>query len=75
MLDGEGDGFKSVERSNCVSALTVKRQRGHNRRYTCQFVESGAVKIQADYTLVFTGGVTNNQPGNSVSDCWLLGIS
>ncbi|KAF1376955.1 hypothetical protein PFLUV_G00216880 [Perca fluviatilis] len=42
-------GTVSSNRRNCVSRLTVKRQSGHNRKYTCQFVEENNVKIEADY--------------------------
>ncbi|XP_030577974.1 uncharacterized protein LOC115774725 [Archocentrus centrarchus] len=33
----------------CVSLLTVNHQSGHNKRYTCQFVEENSVKIEAHY--------------------------
>ncbi|XP_025754851.1 uncharacterized protein LOC112842455 [Oreochromis niloticus] len=39
----------------CVSLLTVKHQRGHRKTYTCQFVKENSVKIEAQYTPVFTG--------------------
>ncbi|XP_070781954.1 uncharacterized protein [Enoplosus armatus] len=45
---GEGAEFK------CVSVLTVKRQSGHNRRYTCQFLDKSNVEIEAHYTPDFT---------------------
>ncbi|XP_050927658.1 uncharacterized protein LOC108887489 isoform X4 [Lates calcarifer] len=55
-LVGEGDGYNVIQ-TKCVSVLTVKSQRGSNRRYTCQIVdEDNKVQIQADYTPVFTGG-------------------
>ncbi|KAF1376963.1 hypothetical protein PFLUV_G00216960 [Perca fluviatilis] len=48
-LLGEGDGYRVLQQTDCVSRLTVKRQSGHNRKYTCQFVEENNVKIEADY--------------------------
>ncbi|XP_032398661.1 uncharacterized protein LOC116706123 isoform X2 [Etheostoma spectabile] len=51
-LLGEGDGYRVLPQTACVSFLTVKRQSGRNRKYTCQFVdEQNSVKIEADYTL------------------------
>ncbi|XP_032398669.1 uncharacterized protein LOC116706126 isoform X2 [Etheostoma spectabile] len=50
-LLGEGDGYRVLQQTACVSFLTVKRQSGRNRKYTCQFVdEQNSVKIEADYT-------------------------
>ncbi|XP_073349245.1 uncharacterized protein [Pagrus major] len=66
VLLGEGEGYKFLGQKNCVSSLTVKRQSGHNRRYTCQLVdEKNNVKIEADYTPVFTG---DDQSDESASD-------
>ncbi|XP_051265464.1 uncharacterized protein LOC127368569 [Dicentrarchus labrax] len=61
LLD-EGVGYKFIGQMNCVSVLKVKRQSGHNRRYTCQFVDENNVKIEADYTPVFIGGIGDDQP-------------
>ncbi|XP_038582503.1 uncharacterized protein LOC119908724 [Micropterus salmoides] len=56
VLLGEGVGYKLLRQKNCVSVLTVKRQSGHNRRYTCQVVDKkNNVEIEADYTPFFTG--------------------
>ncbi|KAF1376964.1 hypothetical protein PFLUV_G00216970 [Perca fluviatilis] len=50
-LLGEGDGYRVLQQTDCVSRLTVKRQSGHNRKYTCQLVDKQKnVKIEADYT-------------------------
>ncbi|XP_041831561.1 uncharacterized protein LOC121633517 [Melanotaenia boesemani] len=55
-LDDEGTELQDesvdfyVNQTNCVSSLTVKHQRDHNRRFTCQFVEGNSVKIEAHYT-------------------------
>ncbi|XP_074471424.1 uncharacterized protein LOC141755950 isoform X3 [Sebastes fasciatus] len=55
VLRGEGVGYSFLGQSKCVSSLTVKRQSGHNRKYTCQLVnEQNNVEIQADYTPDFT---------------------
>ncbi|XP_044025135.1 uncharacterized protein LOC122863077 [Siniperca chuatsi] len=55
VLLGEGVGYKFLGQMNCVSVLTVKHQSGHNRRYSCQFVNmENNVEIEADYTPVFT---------------------
>ncbi|XP_045917549.1 uncharacterized protein LOC123978358 [Micropterus dolomieu] len=55
VLLGEGVGYKLLRQKNCVSVLTVKRQSGHNRRYTCQVVDKkNNVEIEADYTPFFT---------------------
>ncbi|KAM8725446.1 uncharacterized protein AB9X84_002242 isoform 2-T2 [Acanthopagrus schlegelii] len=64
VLLGEGEGYKFHGQKNCVSSLTVKRQSGHNRRYTCQVVdEKNNVEIEADYTPVFTGDHQSDTPG------------
>ncbi|KAM8725567.1 uncharacterized protein AB9X84_002334 [Acanthopagrus schlegelii] len=64
VLLGEGEGYKFHGQKNCVSSLTVKRQSGHNRRYTCQLVdEKNNVEIEADYTPVFTGDHQSDTPG------------
>ncbi|XP_073348974.1 uncharacterized protein [Pagrus major] len=65
VLLGEGEGYKFLGQKKCVSSLTVKRQSGHNRRYTCQLVDENNVKIEADYTPVFTG---DDQSDESASD-------
>ncbi|XP_028461407.1 uncharacterized protein LOC114573413 isoform X2 [Perca flavescens] len=49
-LLGEGDGYRVLQQTECVSFLTVKRQSGNNRKYTCQLVDKQKnVKIEADY--------------------------
>ncbi|XP_039637297.1 uncharacterized protein LOC120546437 [Perca fluviatilis] len=48
-LLGEGDGYRVLQQTDCVSRLIVKRQSGPNRKYTCQVVEEKNVKIEADY--------------------------
>ncbi|KAK9531885.1 hypothetical protein VZT92_011277 [Zoarces viviparus] len=53
-LRGRGPGFHVPGQMQCVSTLTVKRQSGHNRRYTCQFVDSRDVTVEAEYTPDFT---------------------
>lgn len=78
VLLGEGVGYKFLKQMNCVSLLTVKRQSGHDRRYTCQLVEKNNVKIEADYTPVFTSGITSDPQEESNSGqiqsvaCWFL---
>ncbi|XP_054474773.1 uncharacterized protein LOC129107336 isoform X2 [Anoplopoma fimbria] len=59
LLD-EGVGYSFLRQTNCVSVLTVKRQSGHTRRYTCQFVDQNRVEIEAEYTPDFTGGKTSD---------------
>lgn len=54
VLSGEDVGYKFLRQTECVSALTVKRQSGNNRKYTCQFVDNNKVEIEADYTPDFT---------------------
>ncbi|XP_029966131.1 uncharacterized protein LOC115401891 [Salarias fasciatus] len=54
-LVGEGDGFKYEGQTNCGSYLTVKLQTEHSRRYTCQYVDGTAVKIEAHYSTVSSG--------------------
>ncbi|KAM8725429.1 uncharacterized protein AB9X84_002220 [Acanthopagrus schlegelii] len=64
VLLGEGEGYKFHGQKNCVSSLTVKRQSGHNRRYTCQLVDKkNNVEIEAEYTPVFTGDHQSDTPG------------
>ncbi|XP_041661729.1 uncharacterized protein LOC121521665 [Cheilinus undulatus] len=47
---------KTFRDEGCFSDLTVTRQSGHNKTFTCQVVdEENNVEIQADYTPVFTG--------------------
>ncbi|XP_070705390.1 uncharacterized protein [Pempheris klunzingeri] len=60
VLLGEGVGYKFLGQKNCISALRVKRQDDHNRRYTCQFVNNNRVETQADYTPVFTDPQTTD---------------
>uniref|UniRef100_A0A8C4H1N1 Ig-like domain-containing protein n=1 Tax=Dicentrarchus labrax TaxID=13489 RepID=A0A8C4H1N1_DICLA len=67
LLD-EGVGYKFLRQMSCVSVLKVKRQSGHNRTYTCQFVDENNVKIEADYTPVFIGGTGDDQPEKPHSD-------
>ncbi|XP_028252410.1 uncharacterized protein LOC114428309 isoform X3 [Parambassis ranga] len=55
VLSGEGVGYELNGKKGCGSSLTVTRQSGQNRRYTCRFVERGSVKIDAEYTAVSTG--------------------
>ncbi|XP_049445407.1 uncharacterized protein LOC125896688 isoform X1 [Epinephelus fuscoguttatus] len=61
VLLGEGVGYKFLRQTECVSALTVKRQSGNNRKYTCQFVDNNKVEIEADYTPDFTEPTSFNQ--------------
>ncbi|XP_028253487.1 uncharacterized protein LOC114428906 isoform X2 [Parambassis ranga] len=56
VLSGEGVGYELNGKKGCGSSLTVTRQSGQNRRHTCRFVERGSVKIDAEYTAVFTDG-------------------
>ncbi|XP_044185639.1 uncharacterized protein LOC122965558 isoform X2 [Thunnus albacares] len=66
VLLGEGVGYEFIGQTNYVSVLTVKRQSGHNRRYTCQVVDKrNNVQIEADYTPVFTGGISDDQSQKS----------
>ncbi|XP_035850928.1 uncharacterized protein LOC116055853 [Sander lucioperca] len=59
-LLGEGDGYRVLQQTDCVSFLTVKRQSGHNRKYTCQLVDKQKnVKIEADYPPDFIGEITD----------------
>ncbi|XP_041660864.1 uncharacterized protein LOC121521175 [Cheilinus undulatus] len=52
ITDGVTETFRD---EGCFSDLTVTRQSGHNKTFTCQVVdEENNVKIQADYTPVFT---------------------
>ncbi|XP_074471423.1 neural cell adhesion molecule L1-like isoform X2 [Sebastes fasciatus] len=64
VLRGEGVGYSFLGQSKCVSSLTVKRQSGHNRKYTCQLVnEQNNVEIQADYTPDFTDVCSTDPTG------------
>ncbi|XP_074471420.1 uncharacterized protein LOC141755949 isoform X2 [Sebastes fasciatus] len=55
VLHGDVVEYSSLGQRKCVSSLTVKRQSGHNRKYTCQLVnEQNNAEIQADYTPDFT---------------------
>ncbi|XP_042246106.1 uncharacterized protein LOC121882139 [Thunnus maccoyii] len=65
VLLGEGVGYEFIRQTNCVSVLTVKRQSGHNRRYTCQVVERNKVQIEAHYTPVFTEWTNDDQTDKS----------
>ncbi|XP_044185753.1 uncharacterized protein LOC122965663 [Thunnus albacares] len=66
VLPGEGVTYEIIESMKCVSPLTVKRQSGHNRRYTCQVVdERNNVQIEVDYTPVFTCGINDDQTDKS----------
>ncbi|XP_031163774.1 uncharacterized protein LOC116055866 [Sander lucioperca] len=61
LLD-EGDGYRVFQQTDCVSFLTVKRQSGHNRKYTCQLVDKQKnVKIEADYPPDFNDDPPPNQ--------------
>ncbi|XP_078130942.1 uncharacterized protein LOC144533459 isoform X4 [Sander vitreus] len=58
-LLGDGDGYRVLQKTDCVSRLTVKRPSGHNRKYTCQLVDKQKnVKIKADYRPDFIGEMT-----------------
>ncbi|XP_036943101.1 uncharacterized protein LOC119012954 [Acanthopagrus latus] len=75
VLLGEGEGYKFHGQKNCVSSLTVKRQSGHNRRYTCQLVdEENNVEIEAEYTPVFTGDHQSDTPGTDSTNVPLSSI-
>ena len=66
VLLGEGVGYEFIGQTDCVSVLTVKRQSGHNRRYTCQVLdERNNVQIEVDYTPVFTCGINDDQTDKS----------
>ncbi|XP_029984786.1 uncharacterized protein LOC115415374 [Sphaeramia orbicularis] len=58
----------SIRQRNCVSTITVKRSSGHNRRYTCLFVDENQVRISADHTLVFITERKDGQTENSSTD-------
>lgn len=51
-----GEGYKINRKTSCVSVLTVKHRR--NRKYTCQFVQEGSVRTDAEYMLDFTGEIS-----------------
>ncbi|KAL3979379.1 drebrin-like protein [Sarotherodon galilaeus] len=55
----------------CVSLLTVKPQRAHNKTYTCQYIKKNSVKIEAHYTprAVISGQMYHlyHRPGDSVT--------
>ncbi|CAK6979358.1 uncharacterized protein LOC127368569 [Scomber scombrus] len=54
VLRGEGLGYKVTVQKDCASVLTVTRQIGPNRKYTCQRVdEMNNVQIEDHYTPVF----------------------
>ncbi|XP_067429386.1 uncharacterized protein [Thunnus thynnus] len=70
VLLGEGVGYEFIGQTNCVSVLTVKRQSGHNRRYTCQWMNNkNKVQIEAHYTPDFTEGINDDQPEKSSTGC------
>ncbi|XP_029984779.1 uncharacterized protein LOC115415370 isoform X3 [Sphaeramia orbicularis] len=52
----------SIRQGNCVSTVTVKRPSGHNRTYTCQFVEKNQILISADHTVVL---ITERKDGQT----------
>ncbi|KAE8286576.1 hypothetical protein D5F01_LYC14516 [Larimichthys crocea] len=71
VLPGQRFRHNILRHFDCTSVLTVKRQSGHNRRYTCQFVDDqGKVRIKADYPPVFTRG--KSDPGPTDSTDWPL---
>ncbi|KAM8831501.1 uncharacterized protein AB9W97_003061 isoform 1-T1 [Spinachia spinachia] len=53
-LPGGGAGHTLLGQTDCVSMVTVRRQAGPNRKYTCQFVKGTEVAITADYTPDFS---------------------
>uniref|UniRef100_UPI0037E76DA1 uncharacterized protein n=1 Tax=Semicossyphus pulcher TaxID=241346 RepID=UPI0037E76DA1 len=54
---------KLSRQADCVSNLTVKRQSGNDRTYTCQFVnKDNKEEIQAAYTPVFTDPPSDPDP-------------
>ncbi|XP_041815022.1 uncharacterized protein LOC121622196 [Chelmon rostratus] len=72
VLRGKGVGYEFLEQLNCASYLLVKRQSGHNRRYTCQVVDKeNNVEVQADYTPDFKGGSRDEEAEKSNSDPFL----
>ncbi|XP_027139756.1 uncharacterized protein LOC109138652 isoform X4 [Larimichthys crocea] len=65
VLPGQRFRHNILRHFDCTSVLTVKRQSGHNRRYTCQVVNQGKVRIKADYTPVFTRGIGDDETEKS----------
>ena len=61
VLRGEGVGYRVLGQTDCVSGLTVKRQSGDNRRYTCQFVDGDKVQIGANYPPDVTGNIISKK--------------
>ena len=60
VLRGEGVGYKVTTQKDCASVLTVTRQIGPNRKYTCQRIdEMDNVQIEDHYTPVFKGGISD----------------
>ncbi|XP_055362497.1 uncharacterized protein LOC114849245 isoform X1 [Betta splendens] len=53
-LDETGAELQELTQRNCVSALSVKHQRGPNRRLRCQYVEDQSVRIEVHYPPVST---------------------
>ncbi|XP_029966696.1 uncharacterized protein LOC115402324 [Salarias fasciatus] len=75
-LVGEGDGFKYEGQKNCTSYLTVKNQTEHSRRYTCQYVNGTAVKIEAYYSTVSSVSPTDSTDWSPLRyTMWALRIS
>ncbi|XP_062293658.1 uncharacterized protein LOC133997937 isoform X2 [Scomber scombrus] len=63
VLRGEGLGYKVTVQRNCNSVLTVTRQIGPNRTFTCQKVdEINNVQIEDHYTPFFTHGFRGWSP-------------
>ncbi|XP_041661775.1 uncharacterized protein LOC121521698 isoform X1 [Cheilinus undulatus] len=63
ITDGVTETFRD---EGCFSDLTVTRQSGHNKTFTCQVVdEENNVEVQADYTPVFTAS-TDWSPLSSI---------
>ncbi len=62
VLNGKGVGFEFLRQTDCVSYLSVKRQSGHNRKYTCLFIDQGQKLIEAEYTPVFTSDTGEDLP-------------
>ncbi|KAM8831502.1 uncharacterized protein AB9W97_003061 isoform 2-T2 [Spinachia spinachia] len=63
-LPGGGAGHTLLGQTDCVSMVTVRRQAGPNRKYTCQFVKGTEVAITADYTPDFSDLQKLGQPAD-----------
>ncbi|XP_040017018.2 uncharacterized protein LOC120808275 isoform X1 [Gasterosteus aculeatus] len=59
-LRAEGTGRTLLRQTCCVSMVTVRRQAGPNRKYTCQFVDAEGIAIRADYTPDFSDGAVDH---------------